>query len=79
MLHEVFLGVDCIFKTGESSIVDGLEIPGFSREHYNPLPTVCTQEEIPATTSNSISEREPEKWPYLMDVKIAYLNTGIDL
>lgn len=40
---------------------------------------MCTQKEMPVTTNNLISEGRLEKWPYLKEIKIPYLNSGVDL
>lgn len=66
-------------KAVESSIVDGLEISGLSGKHYYPLPSVCTQKEMPVSTGNMINERELRKWPHLKDVKIPHLNPDVNL
>lgn len=63
----------------ESSVVDGLEISGFFGECFYPLSKVCTQEEMPVSTANIISERELRKLPYLEDVKITHINADVDL
>ncbi|KAK0131366.1 hypothetical protein N1851_033909 [Merluccius polli] len=66
-------------KAVESSVVDSLEISGFKGECFYPLPKVCTQKEMPVSTTNIISEKELRKWPYLEDVKIPHINADVDV
>lgn len=63
----------------ESSVVDSLEISGFTNECFYSLPKVCTQTEMPVSTAKIVSEKELRKWPYLKSVKIPHVDADVDL
>lgn len=66
-------------KAVSSSIINGLEISGLSGKHFYELPEVFTQNEMPVSPDNIISEEELSQWPYLKDIQIPHIKADVDL
>ncbi|KAI2646661.1 NEDD4 family-interacting protein 2 [Labeo rohita] len=66
-------------KTVTTSIIKDLEISGLTGKCFYQLPCVFTQEGMPVSTDNIISEKELAKWPYLKDIKVPHINADVDL
>ncbi len=61
------------------SVIDGLEISGINTNRFFPLPAVYTQQKMPVSSENIITQEELSRWSYLDKVKIPYIQSGVDL
>lgn len=62
-----------------SSALNGLEVAGLGSNSFYSLPEVLTQNKMPVTTSNIVTQEELQKWPYLSDVQIPCIHANVDL
>lgn len=60
-------------------MVEGLEISGLTDGQYFTLPSTFTQQEMPVSVDNIISEEELVKWSYLRDAHIPHINADVEL
>lgn len=65
--------------TVPSYMVEGLEISSLADNQYFSLPSTFTQQEMPVSVDNIISEEELAKWSYLRDAHIPRINADVDL
>ena len=57
----------------------GKEVAGLDSNSFYSLPEVLTQNKMPVTTSNIVTQEELQKWPYLSDVQIPCIHANVDL
>jgi hypothetical protein len=60
-------------------VVSGLEVSSLSGEHALELPPVFTQTTLPVTQKDVISSEGLQKWPYLRDVPLQTIDSGVGL
>ena len=66
-------------KVVPTSALNGLEVAGLGSNSFYSLPEVLTQDKMPVTTSNIVTQEELQKWPYLFDVQIPCIDADVDL
>lgn len=66
-------------KSVSCCVIDGLEISGLNTNNFFPLPAVYTQQKMPVSSQNIITQEELSKWSYLDKVKIPCIQAEVDL
>lgn len=62
-----------------STILTGLEVSSLLDEIFYSLPEVFTQERMPVSRDNIVTQRDFDKWSYLKGVKIPQIPADVDL
>ncbi len=57
----------------------GLEVAGLYSSDFYMLPEVLTQEKMPVTADDIVTQEELDKWPYLANVHIPSIEANVDL
>ena len=60
-------------KVSETHLLKNLEVLDLDEEHVIKIPEVFTQDKIPASAEEIITEEDLEDWPYLEDVNLPEL------
>lgn len=66
-------------RSVSSSILTGLEVSSLYNDIFYSLPEVFTQEKMPVSKDNMVTEGDLDKWPYLKGVKIPQIPSDVDL
>lgn len=66
-------------RSVSSSILTGLEVSSLDNDIFYSLPEVFTQEKMPVSKDNIITEGDLKKWLYLKGVKIPQIPADVDL
>ncbi|XP_062420786.1 BICD family-like cargo adapter 1 [Pungitius pungitius] len=66
-------------RSVSSSILTGLEVSSLYNDIFYSLPEVFTQEKMPVSKDNMVTEEDLDKWPYLKGVKIPHIPADVDL
>jgi len=59
--------------------LSGLEVVGFGANSFYELPDDLTQEKMPVSTGNVVTEGHLAKWPYLSKVGIPHIMANVNL
>ena len=57
----------------------GLEVAGLDSSDFYMLPEVLTQEKMPVTADDIVTQEELDKWPYWANVHIPNIGANVDL
>ncbi|KAI3359305.1 hypothetical protein L3Q82_002621 [Scortum barcoo] len=63
----------------ESYLLTDSEVSGIDSNNFIDLPKVYTQKSIPVSTKNIPTQEDIEKWPYLREVRIPFINADVGL
>jgi len=66
-------------RSVSSSILTGLEVSSLYDDIFYSLPEVFTQEKMPVSKENIVTEGDLHRWPYLKGVKIPQIPADVDL
>lgn len=66
-------------RTVKTHVLTGLEVAGYDENRFLDLPEVYTQQTMPVTRHNIVTEKDLRKWPYLQKIKVPELEVGVDL
>ncbi len=76
---QIFLRTMGQAHTVKTHVLTGLEVAGYDDNRFLDLPEVHTQQTMPVTTHNIITEKDLREWPYLQKIKVPKLDAGVDL
>ncbi|XP_031438690.2 uncharacterized protein LOC116224090 [Clupea harengus] len=63
----------------KSTLVSGLEVSELEGNNFLPLPEVFTQRSMPVTKDDIPTQADLRKWPYISEVQLLQIDSGIDL
>lgn len=76
---EVLLQTMGTEKTAKSYELTGLEVRHIEEDTCLPLPKLYTQNKIPVTRRNILTQADLNKWPYLQEIKLKETDADVDL
>lgn len=76
---EVLLQTMGTEKTVKSYELAGLEVGHVEDDMYLTLPKLYTQDKIPVTRKNILTQADLNKWPYLQEIKVKEIDADVDL